>query len=271
MPTHLFGYLFLLLMLFALAACEEETPWKLTAGENGKLVVEAILTNEFKTQEIRLSQSMDEANQTPLPVSGAEVMVRVNENAVRFVEHPGEAGRYLSEQDFRTQMFVNYQLEIRWEEELYEAESDMVNVRPIPPLTFSPYGNTDSLVLGQVAPVFDTVEQAMYEIDIDWSFISGTDSSQAKLFFYTFNSVDVNELIAPSKETVVFPKGSLIIEKKYSLNEEFADYHRALLVETQWQGGVYDEFSSNPPTNISNGGLGFFGVSAVRLDTLIAR
>ena len=41
-------------------------------------------------------------------------------------------------------------------------------------------------------------------------------------------------------------------------------------METEWQGGVYDENSASLPTNISNGGLGFFGVSAVLSDTLLA-
>lgn len=261
----------LLFLLFSLLACEEEVPWDLSAGENGKLVVEAILTNEFKTQEIQLSQSSDTPNQAQIPISGAEVRVKVNENFVRFLEDPLQAGNYRSVQHFRTQMFVDYQLEVRWQGEVYEAESNMVNARPIPPLIFAPFGNTDSLTIGQVAPVFDVDEQAMYEIDIDWSHIVGPDSSRAKLFYYTFNTVDVNELIGPPRETVVFPKGSIVIEKKYSLNDEFANYHRALLIETQWQGGVYDEVSSALPTNISNGGLGFFAVSAVRMDTLIAR
>ena len=50
-----------------------------------------------------------------------------------------------------------------------------------------------------------------------------------------------------------------------------ANYFRSMLMEIEWQGGIFDETPSSLPTNISNGGLGFFGVSAVLSDTLIAQ
>ena len=50
----------------------------------------------------------------------------------------------------------------------------------------------------------------------------------------------------------------------------FAAYLRALLMETEWQGGAFDEASANLPTNITNGGLGYFAVCGVLADTLVA-
>ena len=138
-------------------------------------------------------------------------------------------------------------------------------------MTFKPYGGTDSLVVvDEVAPLYAPDEQAVYEINIDWSHLTSEEPNHAKLFFYTFSTVDVNELFKPPQENVPFPKGSIVIETKYSLNDEFAAFYRALAMETEWQGGVYDENSSSLPTNISNGAHGFFGVSAVLSDTLVA-
>jgi hypothetical protein len=146
----------------------------------------------------------------------------------------------------------------------------MIPVYPFNRMTFNPYGN-DSLTVGNVAPIYSPNEQAMYEINIDWSHLTDVQPNHAKLFYYTFSTVDVNQLFRPEKETVPFPKGSFVIEKKHSLNDDFAAFYRALAMEANWQGGVFDENSSSLPTNLSNGAVGFFGVSMVLSDTLIAQ
>ena len=232
--------------------------------------MEAIITNELKTQEIRLTQSYNDQNGIPVPVSGAEVTVSDGQNSLSFLEDNAEAGSYLSPVPFRAQIGKTYTVEIQWNGQTYHAENEMIPVYPMNQPTFSPYGNTDSLTIGNVAPLYSPNEQAMYEINIDWSHLSSSEPNRAKLFFYTFSTVDISELFPPEKETVVFPKGSIVIEKKHSLNEDFAAFYRALALESDWQGGFYDENSASLPTNISNGAVGFFGVSAVLRDTLIA-
>ena len=126
------------------------------------------------------------------------------------------------------------------------------------------------MMIGQVPNQFNEFEQAMYEITIDWSHLSSTAPTRAKLFYYTFNTVDVSQIFAPEKETVRFPVGSYVIVRKHSLSPEYAEYLRALVAETQWQGGLFEETRDNLPTNISNDGLGFFSACAVLTDTLVA-
>lgn len=259
-----------LLIVLITSGCEEKTDWDFHPEENGALVVEAILTNEIKNQEVILSLSYDTPNGEPIPVADAQVLVRGDGVIYNFQTASIQPGKYISELPFATQLGIPYTLEILWNGSNYLAENEMIEVIPFAPLTFKPFGQTDSVQIREVAPLYSPNEQAMYEVDIDWRHITGSDSSRAKLFFYTFNTIDVNELFRPEQENVPFPKGSIVIEKKYSLNPEFAAYFRALLMENEWQGGVFDEASASLPTNLNNGALGFFGVSAVLCDTLIA-
>ncbi len=267
---HFGKYILGLLILFGTLGCEEQVDWAFQPQENGALVVDAIITNEFKQQEVRLSLSFNELNGRPEPANGAEVVISDGQNSATLIEDISEPGRYFSGPAFAAQQNRVYKIDIQYEGLNYEAENKMIPVYPFGKMTFNAVGQTDSLTIGEVAPLYSQYEQAMYEIDIDWSHLTGSDSSRAKLFFYTFSTVDVNELFKPARETVVFPKGSIVIEKKHSLNDDFAAFYRALAMETDWQGGVYDENSASLPTNISNGGVGFFGVSAVLVDTLIA-
>ncbi|MBK7407765.1 MAG: DUF4249 family protein [Saprospirales bacterium] len=251
-------------------SCEAPTDWTFHPLENGAFVVEAILTDELKTQEVSLSLSYNDLNGQPVSVTGAEVRITGGGAILDFAEASSRPGTYLSTQVFAAQLFTNYTLEINWEGETYEAENSMVQVIPFQKWTFNNVGAIDSLrTIASVPSLYSPHEQAMYEVDIDWRHLVGSDSDRAKVFYYTFNTVDVNELFRPPQETVVFPKGSIVIVKKHSLNPAFAAYCRALLMETEWQGGVFDEASSSLPTNVSNGGVGFFGVCAVVSDTII--
>jgi len=213
--------------------------------------------------------SYNELNGQAETVSGAQIILFGGNETFTFKEDIDNPGSYLSENAFSASLNTDYVLEINWNGESFTAENKMEQVIPFTKLTFKSEG-IDSLSLAGVPSLYSPHEQSMYEIDIDWSHLIPSDTSRAKLFYYTFNTLDVNEIFRPPKKTVIFPKGSIVIEKKYSLNPEFADYFRALLMETEWQGGVFDEASASLPTNIDNGGLGFFGVCAVLSDTLVA-
>jgi hypothetical protein len=262
--------LIVLLPLLSAFGCETAVDWDFKPQENGGLAVEAILTNELKNQEVMLSLSFSDLNGEPMPAAGAQVRVSGTGETWLFPEDPAEAGRYVSQEVFAAQLFTPYFLEITWEGRTYKAEAQMVQVLPFQPLTFSPYGATDSVVIGNVPNLYSPHEQAFYIVDIDWSHLIPDESSRARLFYYTFNTVDVSELFRPPQETVPIPRGSVVVQSKYSLDPGFAAYIRALAMENEWQGGFFDEASASLPTNVSNGGHGYFGVCAVLRDTLVA-
>ncbi|MFK7807107.1 MAG: DUF4249 family protein [Saprospiraceae bacterium] len=260
-----------LLVIALLQSCGvEETDWEFKPGENGKLVVESILTTERKIQQIRLSLSQDSLNAKPTTVSGAVVKVSNQENDFIFSESANQAGTYQISQPAAVAPNTVYTLTIDWNGETYTAENQLVAVGTIGELTFDRINNSDSMRLGNPPGVLALNNQAMYEFNIDWSEISGSDSSKAQQVFYSFNTLDVNGLFRPESAPVVFPEGSRVIVKKYGLNDGFAAYLRALVMEVEWQGGLFDEASASLPTNISNGGLGYFAVCRVRVDTVFA-
>ncbi len=253
-------------------SCEEATDWEFQPGENGRLVVESILTDELQRQEVFLSLSYDDLNGTAPSVSGANVQLSDGQNSIDLVEDSNRPGLYLSPIAFAAQKEVDYQLTIDWEGQTYQASSAMVPV--LPPsqgFTFRQVGETDSMTINQVPPFYMLNEQAMYAVEIDWSHLTNIAPTLAQTFYYTFRTIDVSELFRPEAENLIFPRGSIFRVKKHGLNEEFAAYYRALAIEKEWQGGFYNEVSDNLPTNISNGGLGFFGVCAVWKDSLIVQ
>ncbi len=232
-------------------------------------MVEAIITNENIRQEIILSVSRNDPDQPSKPASGAQVKMSGKTGTYIFEENASKPGHYLSTSKISLSFHSKYQLEINWKGQKYESASYMLQVAPLAKLTLHPE-KTDSFSIDNVASIYLPNEQAMYEINIDWSHITANDSSKARVYYYTFSTIDVTEIFRPAKAKVIFPRGSVIIEKKYSLNPQMAEYFRAILMETEWQSGAFDEASERIPSNINNNALGLFGLSAVVADTLIA-
>lgn len=263
------GQLVLILTCICIWSCVEVVEWPLQSGDNGQLVVEGILTNQQKIQEVRLSQSFDDLDSPVVPVENALVRISSGSETFTFRKSILEPGLYLSNQSFSADKDRIYTLSIFWKDEIYEATGKLSFVAPLDRISFDRSEGPDSLTIRQVAPVYHPLEQAMYEIFIEWPGTLLT--SHARLFYYTFSTIDGNEIFRPATEEVYFPRGSRLIINKYGLDAEFADYLRTLVMETQWQGGLFDEASSSLESNISNGALGYFSVCAVISDTLIAR
>lgn len=261
------------LLLFPLLySCEEPIKWALEAGENQNLVVESILTDEMAIQEVKLSLSFDSLNGSPTPVLDAIVKVNANGISYNFSESAAtdSLGYYLSEIPFRVVNDLLYELEIVWQGESYFAESRLAPVAPIPELLFSNKVNSDSLFFNGIdSLLFNPNQEAMYEMNIDWRHIENEGIREARFVFYTFNTINGNALFRPSRERVFFPSGSIVMVQKFGLNEAFADYLQAVASETEWNGGPINEAPANVPTNINNGGLGFFSTCSILRDTFI--
>jgi hypothetical protein len=254
-------------------SCEKETDWDFNALPPNTIVVDALLTNEFKTHQITLSYPVANMNDTPLPVRNAQVIIGLQNRNIRFTESESNPGVYLSNQPFAAGINRRYVLKAKKDAVELTAQSYMIPVLPYtkPSFNFETSNGLYSLQWnnGQFSPR----EEAMYEAIIHWDHIPGynhPDSlSKAKLQFFTFNTIDVSYNIFPQNyEDVEFPKGSIAYISKYSLNPEHGAYMRALLSETQWQGSVFETARGNLTGNISNG-LGYFATSAVIRDTIV--
>ena len=262
--------LFLMLSLF-LISCEEIIEWTPSGNAGQRLVVEAILTDEFKPQEIVLSGISNEINESPEGISGAFISVNSGSENYLFWEDPEIKGRYVSAQAFAIEPNKPYLLSIDWMQNQYHGQATAVEGLPMRSFAFLPYQETDSLYIGGIGVEYSVQEQAMYEFIIDWSEITGGGKTQAKLIHYVFNSINIGQLFGPDQEQIVFPRGSTVYLKKYSLDPGFAEYLRSLVIETRWKGGFFEESSGNLPTNLSGGALGYFAACALQSDTLIAK
>lgn len=266
-------YIFFLLSIL-LWSCEEKTDWEMNFGDLNTVVVEAILTNEVKQQVVKLSKPFAGLNGEPVPVSGAVIIVSNGTADMNFIESAENPGTYLSEEPAGASIDKAYNLTITSGGKTYTASTGMVPVIASMPLQV--IAAEDNLrKVNWTAPRYNPDDLAMYEVLISWTHLTDTaiadTLTEARMLHYTLNTIDVSYIVFPQqKEEVLFPAGSVLIVKKYSLTEDFAAYLRALLAETEWQGSLFEDARGNLPTNISNGGLGYFSACSVVADTVVA-
>lgn len=257
-----------IILLLILSACAKESAW--VAPENGGnyIVVDAIITNEFKVQYIYINYNKQVLNGVSAPVSGAEVIISDEEATYVLEEDPNAPGKYITDSAAAAQFNRSYSLLILYEDNIYSAQASMAPGSTFPELIYSKNEENGLFRIDYVASAFETEDPAMWEVLIDWSFVPGyenedPDACRKKLLFYTLPTLDVSQVFSPAVEQVYFPAGTKIEQRRYSLTEEHASFIRSLLLETSWQGGVFPSDPANVGTNMSEGALGYFGACAV--------
>ncbi|HOV10658.1 MAG TPA: DUF4249 family protein [Bacteroidales bacterium] len=266
----------LYLLLLGLVSCEKQVDWPVQNDGTAYVVVDGILTNEAKAHPIRLTRSVSALNMPPEAVSGAGVIVSNADSSWFLTEQPGNPGVYCTPANFSAKVGVLYTLLVSIDGSVYTAKSRMV---PNTPLILARYARSASENLFRitwVANAYNAAHPAMYELLLDWSQVPGyesldPDNCRARLFYYSLPTIDVSQVFAPEMEKVLFPAGTKIIERKYSLNPEYVEFLRALISETNWKGGLFDSAPANVPTNLSSGATGFFAACHVITDSLIVQ
>ena len=256
--------------LLLLLGCEEPTNWNIKSVENDLIVVEGLITNERVNHLVRITRPVYDLNDDPEAVAGAVVAVQAGNDVAYFREFPEGSGYYYSD-TVQAVVGKRYVLYINVNDKEYFAEAEMVPVTPLKPLQYRAYNaeNNEYEIIFQ-----DSSEPSTKEYWIGWSHLPGyedlpVDSTVIRTFHYSLSSVDVNQSFSPEKEKVLFPAGSAVIRKKYSLSEAHQAFLRTFLSETEWRGSVFDVQKGNVLTNLSDGAVGFFAVSTVVSDTTL--
>jgi hypothetical protein len=257
-----------ILILAALAGCVKKTEWPLSGSVPGVIVVDGTLTDEVKKQSVRINYPVGNLNDTPVPVTGANVVINNEDSTWQLTEDPAGSGIYTTKDDFSAMPGKNYTLLIFYKENVYSAKASMIPGAVFDPLHYVKDDGDDLYQIDFVASTFNTGSSAMWEVLLDWSKVPGYEhadsaSCHKQMLFYTLPTLDVSEIFPPGMQEITFPAGTMIAERRYSLSADHAAFIRSLLLETNWQGGLFCSAPANVETNMSNGAVGFFGVCAV--------
>lgn len=249
-----------ILAIVALSSCTEKIDFDLNEGDNQRLVVDGILTTEAKKQRIILSRTTSYYhNETAPGESNAVVTVTDGSRTLTFLEVSN--GVYETATIDSVEVGKTYTLNITTSDnEVYTAETYVHRKADVDSISYKWsnlwdeyalyfYGNEPAgpgdyymwqvEIDGQLDN--DTLSEIVFGDDqfVDGSYIPGVE------FYY----ISPDKLSGDTTDVTV---------RWVSINKEYYEWAIAALLETEWRGSPFDGPPANIPTNISNGGLGFF-------------
>lgn len=272
-------YIALIAIIFwSATSCVHDFPFNQGEVDTNTVIVEGYVTNELKHHTIRISRLNSYYDTTVNNVTGAFVAVTSGDNTYYY--HDKGDGVYESETGFVGIVGNVYYLHIEIDSGrvVLSAESTMLPVTPPDKITYNKTDN-NCLTISHIAEGFVSENPAKYVLQLSWLDPKTSQPKNANIYYYSLTTVDVSQLFAPKVAETVFPVGTQIIERKYSIDAAYENYLRSLLAETRWSGGYFDEAHGNLHTNISiiatnNPRLktaGYFSANTVYIDTLVAR
>lgn len=266
MNKHLFLYSIIVL---AIVSCTERIDLDLNNGEFRRLVVEGWITDQTKAHEVRLSwTSSYYANEQAQAASGAIVSINDGQNSFDLTEQPSGSGLYYTDPTVAGSIGNTYTLNIELEGANWIASDIM---REVPAV--------DSVALEYVDgdqdddPYYDlllwTVELPGIGDHYRWNVLINGENIRDTLSDISFSDdllYDGAELDGVAIDYFdadrVVPGDTITLEQ-HAITEQAYDVIIAVLSETSWRGGLFDPPPANVPSNVSNGGLGFFGAASV--------
>jgi hypothetical protein len=262
----------ILLLAVMFASCDE--PIRLDLNQTPpKIVIEGMVTDKPGLQRVKVSRSSDfySSGQTPrVP----DALVQVFDDAGEefdFVHnprnHPDSLGIYIPESNFAAQFGRTYTLRVTVDGEVYEGSDKLMQVIDIDSLSYRENENQkeDPKVPGKIYEVLMYAHEPQDEKNYYLFKFYRNDS----LVF--FNRTDIyysdDNLLAENIDGVASPvyygRDDKARVEVYSLTRSGYVYFNDLsIILNNDGGGMFGPTPAAPRTNLTNGALGFFQVSA---------
>ena len=264
----------ILLLIIVVSACDEATELDLRQTP-ARLVIEGLVTNKPGYQSVKITRSTNfyGSGQTPR-VENAIVTVSDDAgNEFPFVhnpsDHPDSLGIYTPVSNFTGEIGRTYTLLVDVDGEQYQGSDPLLNVIPIDSLAFrinedeaeepEEPGKTYELLLYAREPQ-DEENYYMFKYYRNDSLIHYSPND-----IYYSDDIILSENIDGVPSPVYFgPNDSARLEL-YSLTRNgFIFYNDWATTLNNDGGGMFGPIPAPPRTNLSNGALGFFQVSAIQ-------
>lgn len=269
---RLFIKILLITMIFS--SCEEAVELDLKQTPP-KIVIEGLLTDRAGYQSVKVSRSTAfyASGQTPRV---KDAVVKISDDLgqdIPFIHnprnHPDSMGIYVPQTGFTGEIGVTYTLTVEADGEVYTGSDKLASVIPIDSLKFQLNEDEaeDPKDPGKIYEVLMFAREPQDEKNFYLFKFYRNDS------LTLYNPTDIyysdDELLAEKIDGVPSPiyyaNHDIARLEVYSLSRKgYVFYNDLSSILNSDGGGMFGPIPSSPRTNLSNGALGFFQVSAVQ-------
>lgn len=264
----------LLWIAFSVLGCVEQIDLsEINGATSGRIVVEGTITNEMKSHIVKLTRTNVAIPDVPAEaVVGA--VVTITDGLVTYLLQEVDTlpGIYATVENVQGEIGKTYTLSVQSDGQIYSASSMMQPVTP-----FSPeieIFRAPNRIENPIPDNFDSFEVQFPKVrygvaepsKVLYYAVEPVNNTLRSAFHYEFPGIDPQGFLLNfqgQNERIFVEDETEIHQIKYSMTDEHYEFLRAVYAQTHFKGGLFDRIPANVPTNISNGGLGFFEASAV--------
>ncbi|RAV98608.1 DUF4249 domain-containing protein [Pseudochryseolinea flava] len=257
----------------ALSGCQETVQLDLKQTPP-KVVIEGQVTNHPGYQSVKISRSVDfySSGQSPRITNATVIVTDSDGNEIEFVHnpnnHPDSAGVYIPSPSFVGEIGKTYSLRVSVGSEIFEASDKMVSVIDMDSLKYriNEDEREDPKTDGKFYELLMYAKEPQNESNFYLFKFYRNDS------LTTYGDTDIyysdDKYLAENIDGVTSPiyyapqdKGKV---EMYSLSRVgYVFFNDLSTLLNNDGGGMFGPIPSTPRTNLTNGALGFFQVSAV--------
>ena len=270
-------YIIFTLLISFLYGCEKKIDWEVKESIK-KLVVDASLTNELKKHSVFLSKTRgyDDIGSVE-KIQNASIELSDGTNTFTYNEDNNNPGHYYTENEISGEIGKIYTLNIELEEEIggydnYSASSEMKPVFEIDSIIASHEEIIDSIFGFEEVYIVCEIKVTGTELESEGDrylfklrnnnvLLSDSLGDLPFLSDENINNFHFNEESLFWEDTAQIKVNDTVTVEIHSINDAYTDF----LFYYSYEGDPLGLSGppANVPTNINNGGLGFFVVSGV--------
>ncbi|KYH07762.1 hypothetical protein A1704_03605 [Chryseobacterium cucumeris] len=261
--------LYIIVSLLALTSCEKEIDLDLN-DQSGNIVIEGNVTNQSGPYTVKITKSVSFSSPNQYPaVTGAQVILSDNTGQTETLHYVGN-GVYQTT-TFAGEPGRTYTLKVESEGKQYSAQSKMPEVVNFDGLQQSSFKFGDKTTYTLLPLFTDPLPLGNRYL------FSFTINDLTKKYMNTFSDNVNNGL--PNQQPLILPNddnkgrdhevvvGDKIHVEMQSIDNNVFTYYSALLQISGGNGGTATP--TNPPSNISNGALGYFSAHTTDTQTFV--
>lgn len=256
-----------IISLFVLVSCEKNIDLDLE-DQSGKIVIEGNITDVNGPYLVKITKSVAyTAAEAYTVIENAQVVVSDNTGQTETLVYTGDG--YYKTTNFTGQPGRTYTLKVTAEGQQYSAQSTMPQ-----PVSFDGLDQDSFMVAGETSYTLLPVFTDPPALGNRYLFIYTVNDNSKKSFAEFSDNVNnglpnQRPLLMPNdKDGIKVKAGDIIHVEMQCIDEKIFTYYSAL--QQILDGGAGSGVTpANPPSNISNGALGYFSAHTVRVQTKV--
>lgn len=258
----------IIISLFLVISCEREIDLNLE-DQSGNIVIEANVTDQAGPYTVRITKSVSFTQSNSYPgVENAQVTLSDNLGQTENLQHIGD-GIYQAS-SFQGQSGRTYTLKVQTDGKEYTSQSKMPEA-----IQFQGLEQDSFMVAGETSYTLLPIFVDPPALGNRYLFTYSVNDNPKKYFSEFSDNVNNG---APNQRPLILPNddedgdvkvkvGDKITVKMQCIDDAVYTFYSALLQLSGGGGGGVTP--TNPPSNISNGALGYFSAHTVSVKTIV--